>query len=183
MSDPPPLPDADVLLVAKRFRVVRLTHSGADGRPHQREIIRHPGAVVILPLLDDGRVGLVRNYRASIDEALWELPAGTLEPGEDPLAAAHRELAEETGFWAERMELLATFFSSPGIMDERMHLFVAERLRAGSQHLDEGEQIELAPAGWDECLAMARNGQIRDAKTLVGLLYYHAFRRAVTAGQ
>ena len=113
-----PLRDGDELLLTGRmFQVVRRESVAADGRRHVREVIRHPGAVVLLPILDDGRVVLIRNRREAVGQHLVELPAGTLEPGEDPMAAAHRELAEETGYRAGTMELLVSFFSSPGILD------------------------------------------------------------------
>jgi ADP-ribose pyrophosphatase len=104
------------------------------------------------------------------------LPAGTLEPGEDPLAAAHRELAEETGYRAGSMELLVSFFSSPGILDERMHLYLAKDLAPGPMDLQAGEEIQPVLVPWAEALCMARDGRIIDAKTLIGLLFYESFR-------
>lgn len=165
------------LLKTRRFRVVRLTTAGRDGQEQSREIVRHPGAVVILPLADDGRVGLIRNRRAAVGGELIELPAGTLEPDENPEKAAHRELAEETGFRAGSMELLTSFYSSPGILDEQMHLYLATGLEAGPPSPEPDEQIQLLLTPWDEAVQMARDGRIRDAKTLAGLLYYHTFRR------
>lgn len=159
----------------KRFHVERVTATMPDGRAHAWDIVRHPGAVVILPLVDDGRVCLVRNYRVAAEQTLLELPAGTLEPGEAPLATAGRELAEETGYRADRLEHLLTFYSSPGILDERMHLFLATGLTAGPQALDAGEQIQPVLCTWDDLRAMIRRGEIRDAKSLAGLLYYQAF--------
>ena len=167
----------EVLLQARLFRVERLMMLGKDGAVHTREIIRHPGAVVILPLVDDGRIALIRNYRVAVEESLIELPAGTLEPGEDPRKAAYRELAEETGYRAGSMELLTSFYSSPGILDERMHLFLATGLQPGPMALEGGEQIEPLLGTWEQALEMVREGRIRDAKTLTGLLYYDAFRR------
>jgi len=147
-----------------------------DGSQHVREVVRHPGAVVILPLLDDGRVCFVRNFRVAVGETLIELPAGTLEPNEDPAETAIRELAEETGFRAGRMEHLLTFCMSPGILDERMHLYAADQLRPGPMALEAGEDIQPLLCTWEEALEMARRGEIRDAKTLVALLYYRQFR-------
>jgi len=169
--------DDPTLFTGSRFRVVRHAWVADDGREHAREIIRHPGAVTIVPLLDDGRVCLIENYRPAVSETLLELPAGTLEPGEDPLQTARRELAEETGYRAGRIEPLAEFFTSPGILDERMHLYLAADLVPGGQSLDAGEQITPRPTSLDDALAMARDGRIRDAKTLVGLLYYAMFVR------
>jgi ADP-ribose pyrophosphatase len=166
----------EVLLQAKRFRIERVVQTGPDGAAHVREIVRHPGAVTILPLLDDGRVCLVENYRVSVGRRLLELPAGTLEPGEDPAAAARRELAEETGYRAGRIEQLAVFYMSPGILDERMVLYEATSLEAGPMELDAGEDLRPRLCTWEEVMAMAREGHIEDAKTLVGLLYYQTFR-------
>ena len=107
--------DEELLLPCRIFRVVRKTTTGADGREHVRQIIRHPGAVVILPRRADGRVVLIRNYRPAVDRWVIELPAGTLEPGEDPISAAHRELAEETGYRARSMDCL--LYTSPSPRD------------------------------------------------------------------
>lgn len=169
--------DEELLLPCRIFRVVRKITSGADGQEHVRQIIRHPGAVVILPRLDDGRVVLIRNCRAAVGRRVIELPAGTLEPGEDPVVAAHRELAEETGYRAELMEPLTSFLSSPGILDERMHLYLATGLTPGKADLQEDEQIEPLVVPWDEAVAMARDGRIDDAKTLIGLLFCERFHR------
>ncbi len=162
-----------ILLESRRFRVVRLAADTA----HPRDIVRHPGAVVILPLLSDGRVVLIRNYRVSVEEWLVELPAGTLESNEDPLEAARRELAEETGYRAQSMQRITAFYSSPGILDERMHLFLATGLEPGDMALEGDEKIEPLPTAWDDALRMIGDGRIHDAKTLGGLLYYEAFLR------
>jgi ADP-ribose pyrophosphatase len=165
-----------ILFRAKRFNVERVEQVMPDGSRHTREIVRHPGAVVLLPLLDDGRICFVRNYRVAVRQTLIELPAGTLEPGENPLETAVRELAEETGYRAGRVEHVLTFCMSPGILDEQMHFFLAEQLQAGTTSLDAGEDIQTLLCTWDEALAMIGRGEIRDAKTLAGLLYYRAFR-------
>jgi ADP-ribose pyrophosphatase len=164
--------DPDLLFEGKRFRVVRVGQEMPDGSRHVREVVRHPGAVVILPLLDDGRVCLVQNYRAAVGERLLELPAGTLESGEDPARCALRELAEETGYQAGRIEHLLSFWMSPGILDERMHLFLATLLKPGPMALDAGEDIQTLLVTWDEARDMIRQGRIQDSKTLNGLLYY-----------
>jgi ADP-ribose pyrophosphatase len=171
-----PTRDVKTLLETRRFRVV-LTRREGPGPPHEREVVRHPGAVVILPLLDDGRVCLIRNRRISVDQELIELPAGTLEPGEDPQLAARRELLEETGFRAESLSRLHAFFLSPGILDERIHLFAAHGLREGATCLEPGEDIENFLVPWSEAIQMALDGRIQDAKSLVGLLYYDRIRK------
>jgi ADP-ribose pyrophosphatase len=160
------------LLVTRKFRVVRHVTLGRDGKPHVKDIVEHPGAVTVLPLVDDQRVCLIRNDRIAAGKTLIELPAGTLEPGEDPAATAKRELAEETGFRAATLEKLCEFFMSPGILNERMHLFVARGLLPGAAALEPGENIEPLIVTWREAMQMVRDGSIEDAKTLVGLLYY-----------
>jgi ADP-ribose pyrophosphatase len=148
----------------------------ADGSLHAREVVLHPGAVVILPMVSAERVCLIRNFRIAVNETLWELPAGTLEPGEDPSETARRELTEETGYRTGRLEKLCEFFVSPGILREQQHLFLATDLQPGPMALEAGEEIETHDVPWDEALKMIDAGQIRDAKTLVGLLYYDRVR-------
>ncbi|HLA83965.1 MAG TPA: NUDIX hydrolase [Thermoguttaceae bacterium] len=169
--------DPQTLLETRLFRVVESSYETPDGRRHVRQVVRHPGAVVILPVLDDGRICLIENYRVSVDQTLLELPAGTREPDEDPATTALRELAEETGYRAKKIEPVVEFFMSPGILDERMHLFFATGLTSGEQDLQGGEQIKPRLTTWDETLRLMRAGEIRDAKTLVGLLYYGTFLR------
>ena len=167
----------EVVFEGKIFRVVRQLQVTDDGQPHVREIVRHGGAVAVVPILDDHRVCLIENYRIAVDKALLELPAGMREPDEDPAQTARRELAEETGYRAGDIKLLATFHTSPGILDEQMHLYVATDLDPGPTALEGGEQIRPRPTHWPEAMEMVRDGRIQDAKTLVGLLYYHQFCR------
>lgn len=168
--------NSDILFQGRRFRVERVVQTTPDGAEHVREVVRHPGAVVILPLLDDGRICFERNFRVAVGQTLIELPAGTLEPGEDPAETARRELAEETGYRAGRIEPLLTFCMSPGILDERMHLFLATQLQAGPTALEPGEDIQPLLCTWLEAMEMVRRGDIQDAKTLVGLLYYQGVK-------
>ena len=165
-------PQAQELLNTKRFQVVRHRYTLADGHDAVRETIQHPGAVVILPLLEDGRVCLLRNYRVAVDETLIELPAGTLEEGEPPIATAARELAEETGYTAAHIKPLAEMLMSPGILNERMHIFLATGLTEGAAALEAGEEIEKFVVAWEEALAMIDDGRIKDAKTIAALLLY-----------
>jgi len=167
----------EMLFEGKRFRVVRLRQLMPDGTEHFREIVRHPGAVVILPLLDDGRIYFVQNYRVAVDETLVELPAGTLEPGEDPAETARRELAEETGCGAGRLEHLISFYTSPGILDEQMHFYLATALQQGAAAPEAGEDLQPLITTWEEALDMVRHGGIKDAKTIAALLYYAEFVR------
>ena len=136
----------------------------------------HPGAAVILPLVEPDSICLIRNYRVAVDEELIELPAGTVSPPEDPLETARRELMEETGYRAGSFEKLHEFWVSPGILNERMHFFVARDLTSGDAAREEGEQIQNLVVPWSEALAMIDRGQIRDAKTIVGLLLFDRLR-------
>jgi ADP-ribose diphosphatase len=170
------------LLVSRLFRVVRHREIGSDGREHIKDTVQHPGAVALLPLVDDDRVCLIRNYRVAVGKTLIELPAGTLEAGEDPAATAARELVEETGYRAASIEKLREFTMSPGILNERMHLYLARGLQPGKPALEPGETIEPLVVGWDDAMRMVWDGEIEDAKTLVGLLHYDCLRRAAQAG-
>ena len=169
---------SELLLKTARFDVVRQRATLTDGREVVRDTIQHPGAVVILPLLEDRRVCLLRNYRVAVDETLIELPAGTLEEGEPPIATAARELAEETGYTAARIEPLAEMLMSPGILKERMHVFLATGLTAGTAALEAGEEIETFVVKWEEALAMIDDGRIKDAKTIATLLLYDRRRQS-----
>jgi ADP-ribose pyrophosphatase len=120
---------------------------------------------------------LLRNQRPNVGETLWEVPAGTLEPGEPVEKAAVRELAEETGYQAARWRKLAEFYPSPGVLSERTHLFLAEELTPGAMHLEADEQLEPQIVAWSQALAWALDGTIRDAKTLVALLLWDRQRR------
>ncbi|MCA9192341.1 MAG: NUDIX hydrolase [Planctomycetales bacterium] len=165
----------ETILKTSRFSVERVTHLLPNGHTHSREIVRHPGAVIILPVLADGSVCLIRNYRVSLDQELLELPAGTLEAGEPPVECAVRELKEETGYSCGKMEPLCDFFMSPGILDEHMHAFVATELRPGEPAREEGELISNSILSMAETEAAIRSGEVKDAKTIVALLYFSQF--------
>lgn len=167
--------EVELLLTTSRFNVVRKQRVDAAGRSYTREVVQHPGAVVLLPVLDDGRICLIRNYRIAVDEELIELPAGTLEPGEPPAVTAERELAEETGYRARQWHEVMQFWMSPGILSERMHLFVARGLTPGERFLQDGEEINTLLATWDEVLELMASQRIADAKTLAALLYVERF--------
>src|SRR5262245_35110469 len=168
---------SDLLLQTKKFRVVRETVRTPSGKDKSREIVRHPGACVLVPILNDGLVCLIRNFRISVSATLIELPAGTLEPNEPPHVTAERELIEETGYRAAKIELLHAFYLSPGILDEKMHLYLATGLTEGATAREEGEEIENLVVPWEEAIAMVFRGEIKDAKTIVGLLWVDCLRR------
>ena len=162
----------EVLLETALFKVARLSFEATDGGEVIRDVIEHPGAAVILPLLDDGRVVLIRNVRHTVGKVLWELPAGTLEAGEAPDACAAREVEEETGYRAGSLAPLTEFFASPGILNERMYGFLATDLVQTSQSLDDDEEIEVFPIPQWQVRDMLKDGHIEDAKTITLLLYW-----------
>lgn len=175
---PSHLPGGRRVFSGRRFSVERVEVAGADGQAHGREIVVHPGAVVVLPLLEGGRIVMIRNFRVAVGETLWELPAGTLEPPEPPEACAARELAEEAGYRAASIDPLLTFFTCPGICTERMHAFVARGLTQVGQALEATEQIETHVVTASEAVAMVRDNRIRDGKTIATLLHWWSFARA-----
>src|SRR5512132_3433877 len=169
------LVDRQLLYAGKKVRL-ELHHLQNDDEDnptrHVREVIIHPGAVTILPFVDDGNIILIRNYRYPIAQILLELPAGTLEKNEDPINCAGRELLEETGYLAGRLKPIGNFFTSPGILSEKMYAYVAYDLELQQQALEEGEEIELQVTRYDEAMRMVERGEIHDAKTIATLLIY-----------
>jgi len=159
------------------FQVDVLSWTDGQGRALRREVVRHPGAVTVIAITEDDRVLMIHNRRIAVDERLCELPAGKLEPGEPPEAAAARELAEETGCRAARVRRLGAFYTSPGFADELMHVFVAEGLAPGPQRLEPGEDIDVQPVALTAALDMIRRGEIRDGKSIAALLMYWTFVR------
>jgi ADP-ribose pyrophosphatase len=136
----------------------------------RREIVRHRGSVGILPIMDDDRIVLIRQYRYPADAILWEIPAGRLDPNERPEDAARRELEEETGLSPAHLEPMLTYLTSPGFCDEVMHLFRATGLSSVPRRPDEDERIETAILSRAEAHVLLARGELRDAKTLVALL-------------
>lgn len=164
------------LLEGKVFDVDRVVLREPDGGLVERQVVVHGGSVVVLPLLGDGRVVMIRNSRFAVGEALWELCAGTLEEGEDPARCAARELVEETGYEAARVDPLCGFYSCPGFCTEYLHCFLATGLRHVGQSLDETEKIEVHPLEIGRVLEMIRTGEVVDSKTIAAVLYWLAFR-------
>jgi ADP-ribose pyrophosphatase len=142
------------------------------------EVVRQRGSVAALPVLDDGRVVLVRQYRYAVDAFVWELPAGRRDPGETPEEGARRELEEEVGLRAAALEPLLTFWTTPGFCDEVMHLFRATGLTAVPPRPEADEKIEHATFTVEEVMTMGRRGEIREGKTLVALLLENGRRPA-----
>ena len=141
-----------------------------DGRITNREVVEHPGGVAVFAMDDQGRVALVRQYRYPMGEETLELPAGKLEPGEDPRDSGLRELAEETGLVPGTFEDMGCLYSSPGILAERIYLYFAKNLTQGPTHPDDGEFVEPVWLPYQDLVDKARRGEIKDGKTLVGIL-------------
>lgn len=173
--DPPKPVVASSRLIhhGRKFDYAELVVTHPGGRSHTRTLVRHPGAVVIVPRLDDGRLVLIRVYRAAIDAFAWECCAGTLDPGEDPHACAARELVEETGYRPAHLRPLPTFFTSPGLSDERMHPFFATGLAPVGQQLEEDEAITVHLLPPAQVLDMIDRGEIADGKSLAALALAH----------
>ena len=170
-----------LLFTAQRFRVERVEQPCRDGSLRHREVVVHPGAVVVVPMVTDDTVCLVEVLRVAVWETLLELPAGTLDRDEPPLATAARELAEETGYRAATIEPAGELWMSPGMLRERMHLFIARGLTAGEQALEPGELIETRVVPWSEAVAMCIDGRIHDAKSVAGILLCETRRRTASA--
>ncbi len=166
------------LLSTPRFTVEQWEQDTETGSL-TRFVVVHPGAAVILPLTSDGGIVLIQQYRHATGEVLWELPAGTLEPDEEPIKTAHRELIEETGYRAGKLLPFVTFYATPGICTERMHAFMATDLTPGKPCREEGEDISVAVKGVDEVRQIMLGGEIKDGKTLAILGFYFLKREMI----
>ena len=169
--------ESQTVFTASKFRVVehKIAVPGQPA-PLLRHSVQHPGAVAIIALTAEDQVCLIRNERFAVGKTLVELPAGTLEPSEPPRDTAERELQEETGYRAAHWHELNGFFMSPGILNERMHLFVARDLTPGTPAREPDETIENLVVDWKEAVAMALRGEIEDAKSLAGILLWDRLR-------
>lgn len=168
-SQTPEFIDSKKVFTGRVFDVSVDTVREAD-RTYIREVVHHSGSAVILPAFDDGTIGLVRQYRHPAVKYLLELPAGTLNDQERPEIGAARELEEELGMVAGRLEKLSEFFVSPGFCEEKMWLYLATELTPTAQKLEEDELIEIVRVPIDRALQMISDGEIEDAKTIIGLL-------------
>jgi ADP-ribose pyrophosphatase len=166
----------EIIHRGRKIQVAVDTMVRPDGQTVRRDVILHPGAVVILPVVDADHICILRNYRFVVDETLWELPAGTLEPGEPIEQAAARELLEETGYTAASWRPMGFMYASPGVLDEKLHLFVAENLTAGKAQPEVDEELDPQVVPWSKALQMALDGTIKDAKTITGILLWDRMR-------
>jgi len=160
-------------------RIIRLVERKLvlpNGRRTTFHIVEHPGAVAIVPVHANGDVVLLKQFRPSIGIEIYEIPAGTIEKGEGPLATAKREIVEETGFKAKRWDKIADFYTAPGFCDERMHVYVARDLTPAKADGDDDEILRPVRMTIDAALKLIRTRRIRDAKTIAGLMLYHGRR-------
>ena len=153
----------------KVFTLVRENVTLENGTTTDVEFIEHPGATAIIPFLDDTRIVLLKQYRHSLKRFIWEIPAGTLDPQEEIIDCAKRELTEETGYSARRWHKLGEITPVPGYSDERIHIFLATELQPAEQHLDEDEVIQVQEVDFLKALEMIGDGEIQDAKSIAGL--------------
>jgi len=159
--------------IGKLLKVQIATVTLPNGKESTRETIKHPGAVGILPVLEDGSMVFVKQYRYPVGTVLYEIPAGKLEPGEDPDECAPRELSEETGYMAKEWKHLTSIVTTPGFTDEVIHLYLAKGLTKAKQHTDEDEFIDIVVFSPDQVKKMVLEEDIFDAKTLSALLLYY----------
>ena len=168
--------DGEVLKEGGFLELRRDTVSLPDGRSATREYIQHGGAVAVIPLLDDGRIVLVRQFRYPVGKVLLELPAGKLDAGESVLACGQRELLEETGYRAAEWAFAGTIHNAAAYSSESIHLWFARGLQAGPQQLDAGEFVEVVRHTDSELDALAVRGELPDVKTLIGLQWLQRWR-------
>ena len=178
--DHPKIIDSKTVFRGKVFTVSVDTVQEGDAT-YQRDVVHHPGSAVIIPLFPDETVALVKQYRHPAVRYLLEVPAGTLEEREDPEIGAARELEEELGLVAGRLDLLSEFFVSPGFCEEKMWVYLATELTNTKQNLDEDEIIEVVKISLQEALEMISDGEIQDAKTIIALLLTASRMKSLTA--
>jgi ADP-ribose pyrophosphatase len=140
-----------------------------NGKTAKREIVNHPGAVAVMAITEENKMIMVRQFRKPLERMLIEIPAGKLEPGEEPAVCAHRELQEETGYTCQQLRHQASFYTSPGFADEIVHLYRAENIQPGPARPDEDEFVELIHVTLEEAEQLIANGDIRDAKTILAV--------------
>jgi ADP-ribose pyrophosphatase len=166
---------SEIIYEGKAFGVRRDELIEPTGVRTTREVVTHAGSVVVLPVLPDGRIVMVRQYRHATRQYLWELVAGRMEAGENPKQGARRELIEETGYRAKKFSEFLDVFPTPGFLEERMHILLAEGVSPGQAAPEEDEKILVSAYTRKELEQMMRTGKLKDAKTIAGLLFYFSF--------
>ncbi|AGA29172.1 NUDIX hydrolase [Singulisphaera acidiphila] len=169
MSDPLP-PGRRLIYQGRKIDLALQEVQLADGSKAEREVVVHRGAVALVPMVDADHVCLVKNDRYAVETTLLEVPAGTIDPGESPDQTAPRELSEETGYRAGKISRIAEWFVSPGVMTERMYLYLCEDLTPGPTQHQPDERLEPVVVAWSEALEMVRDGRIVDAKSMLAIL-------------
>lgn len=172
---PEHLKDAKLLFEGRKFDLYQKELLGRNGHPFTQNIVYHLGSVVILPFINVHKLVLIKNYRLALGQTLYELPAGTLEEGEEPINTARRELIEETGYQSDHVEFLCKFYTSPGYTTELMHVFLATELHHVGQQLEQTEQIDVEEMAIKDALGFIKSGQIIDGKTIAAILYLTSF--------
>jgi ADP-ribose pyrophosphatase len=170
-----------VIFHGRKIDLALQTVTLADGTSAAREVVLHRGAVALVPMVDAEHVCLVENRRYAVGRTLLEVPAGTIDPGESPDATAARELMEETGYHAGRIDRVREWFVSPGVMNERMYLYLCHDLEAGPSRHELDEQLKPVIVAWDDAVCMAHDGRFEDAKTMLAILLCDRLRRTGTA--
>ena len=165
-SIPEPVLSSEIVYNGKIVNLARKQIRMNNGKTTVRDVIEHPGSVAIVPLLDDRRIVLIRQFRLATGSFIWEIPAGTLEKDESPEACAKRELEEETGFQCGSLDPLFNCYLAPGYSTELMHLYLARDLKKTTQHIEEDEIITIHEVSPNEALQMIGRGDIRDSKTI-----------------
>jgi ADP-ribose pyrophosphatase len=169
--------NSEMVFTGKVFGVRRDEVVEPSGVHAFREVITHPGSVVVLPVLPDGRIVLIKQYRHATKQFLWELVAGRMEKGESPAKGAARELLEETGYRAKKIKVFLDIFPTPGFLEERMYILLAQGLTAGEAQPEEDEKIISRAYSVAELKQMIKNRRLIDAKSIAGILYYLTFLR------
>ncbi|GGK15151.1 ADP-ribose pyrophosphatase [Caldalkalibacillus thermarum] len=154
-----------------------------NGKTSTREVVKHPGAVAVMPFTNDGRMVVVRQFRKPLEKEIFEIPAGKLEKGEDPALCALRELEEETGYSAQNLQLVTSFYTSPGFADELLYIFEATDLKQGSVRPDADEFVEMRLISLEEGLKLMETREIHDAKTVFALMYWQNKRLKARLGE
>jgi ADP-ribose pyrophosphatase len=162
--------DRQILYRGRVYNLIKENVTLENGVTADMEYIEHPGATAIIPMLSDSQILLLKQYRHSLREYIWEIPAGTLDPEEKIIECAKRELIEETGYSAEKWHKLGEITPLPGYSDERIHIYLATDLQPAEQDLDKDEIIHVHQVSFNEAVEMIKSGDIQDAKTIAGLL-------------